>query len=197
MLSADQALAFRDKRYAVFFRLDTPEPIRLWSGRGEIALPADAVETTEGAIYNGIPLTGLPSLASLINGKAARTQFALSGAAVDAEVAALASREAHLVQGRTVRVGLLPLDSKWQPVGGVIWLHTGTADVVRTTRRPGADGGEERQIILEAGSRFTGRRQPKQVFYTPQDQSVIDAADRAFDNVARLNAGTQKTWPRG
>lgn len=196
MLDSAQKAAFKaaGKRLAVFFRMATPVPVRLWSGVGNFALSADAVELTEGAIYRGLGMVDLPAIEALINGKASRVDFGFSG--VDAEIAALADSEAPLVAGSVVRLGIVPLGSDWQAVGDVKWLFTGEADVPKV-KRDGSKDAPSHTVTVSVGSRFAGRRQARPMFYTPVDQALDAPTDKAFDNVAALNEGTEKKWPRG
>ncbi len=182
------------KRVAVFFRMDTPEKVRLWTGVGDFRLPADPVETTDQALYRGVGLVDLPAIDMAINGKATRIEFGFSG--VDEEIAQLADSEAPLVQARDVRLGILPLGQDWQPVWPVRWLFRGEADVPKS-RRSSSKSGVSYTVGVSVGSRFTGRRQGRELLYTPTDQALDASTDKAFDNVSALNEGTEKKWPRG
>ena len=196
IFSPEQIAALKrgGKRVAVFYRLDTPEKVRLWSGVGDFKLPADAVETTDQARYRGVGLVDLPSIDMAINGKASRVEFGFSG--VDEEIAQLADSEAPLVQGREVRLGILPLDEDWQPVWPVRRLFRGEADMPKS-KRASSKAGVSYTVSVSVGSRFTGRRQGREMLYTPTDQALDVSGDQAFDNVSALNEGTEKKWPRG
>lgn len=199
LFSDDQRTAMREagNRFALLFRLATPNPVRLWAGPGELAVPSDTVETVDGALYQGSgALPDLPTLESLINGTASRIELSLSAPDEDGRLAALAESEAVSARNRLAVFGLWPLDKDWQPVGAVRWIWRGvshgTASV--TDRRSAMN--QITTVSLTIGSRFTGRRQGKAFFWTPTDQALDAPGDRGFDNVAALSQGVEKKWPK-
>lgn len=199
LFSEAQRTALREanNRFVILFRLATPTPVRLWSGAGDLPVPADSVEPAP-ALYLGFgALPDLPGIEALINGRAQRMEFGLSAPDPDGSLAALAESEAVAARYKPVHIGLWPLDASWQPVGAVKWLWRGVAHgtSVETDRRNPAR--PTATVTVSAGSRFTGRRQAKAIHYTPADQALDAPADRGFDNVAALSEGVEKKWPKG
>jgi len=183
-------------RAVVFFYLETPDPVRIWSGGGDFAYPEDpyGVET-EGAIYRGIcELEGLPALDALINGIAQRVDFLLSG--VDAEVLALADEDAEDVRGSSVRIAVGFLDAQEQLVSAPLWLRSFEADMVVTNRDADAEGTTTRTIGISVGSMMTGRRRPQISFFTDAHQRRRSSDDRFCERVPLHSTTMVLTWPR-
>jgi hypothetical protein len=177
----------------VLFRLAMDTPVRLWSGFGDMEIPADLVETSGPAIYNGTgALANLPLVGQLINGAAERLTFTLSG--VDAQASALADAEAASVRFRAVRLGIMILGADLQPLSGVAWLWSGTADTPVIERENGP-GGAVRTISLSVGSVFTGRRRPPLGYYTDPDQKRRSPTDRFCERVSLYAEDTVRQWP--
>ena len=183
-------------RPAVFLRVASDPPIRLWVGAvRDLALPADAVETTDGAIYQSMGLlTGVPELNQLLNGEAERVEFELSGVAVTGEVAAIASTEAAAIRTADVNVGLAVFDANWQMVSPVAWLWDGESDSLMLERQGDAQN-PSRTLKLSVGSLMTGRRKPQIGYFTDADQRRRSADDTFFDQVRTYTVGTTKVWP--
>jgi hypothetical protein len=199
LFSDAQRTAMREagNRFALLFRLATPNPVRIWSGPGELPVPSDTVETVDGALYQGLgALPDLPTLESLFNGTASRIELSLSAPDEDGRLAALAESEAVSARNRQAVFGIWPFDRDWQPVGAVRWIRRGVSHGV-SINQDGTDPARPTSTVsISIGSRFTGRRQGKAFFWTPTDQSLDAPGDRGFDNVSALSEGVEKKWPK-
>lgn len=186
------------KRLGVLLRVGTSPAIRLWSGAvRDLAIPSGGAEPDDGAVYQSMGLlTGIPELGAALNGEAERVEFALSGAAVTGEVAALAQDSAAGIRGVSVDVGLVLFDDAWQLVPPVYWLWSGTADSIGVERSGDAQS-PTRTLKLSAGNVFTGRRRPSLGYFTDIDQKRRSADDAFFDQVAKYSRGTTKVWGLG
>jgi len=186
------------RRYAIFFRLASATPIRLWSGFGDFPMPEDAVETTDGAIYKGLSeLPNLPAIDALVNGRASRLDFTLSAPDPDGSLRDAADSDAVAVRFKAVRLGLWPLGADWAPVGPMRWIWRGTADQTRLNHNRADPLQPVTAMTLSVSSLFAGRRQQKASFWTPEDQALDAPNDTAFDQVALLSEGVEKKWPKG
>lgn len=189
-----EAMAAPGVDLAIFFRLDTVPPVRLWSGAGDFKVEADSIEEAP-ATYDGKGiLQGVPALGALVNGVAERVTFALSGIASD--IIQMADSEADAVCNKTVNIGLQPLDSSLQPIGPVLWFRTYQADVLAVDKACDKDGAISRSINLSVGSVFTARRRPLISNWTDADQKRRSADDSFCERTPRYSQGTILTWPR-
>jgi hypothetical protein len=179
-------------RAAIFLRVSTDPVIRLWSGVGKFDMPADNVETASDAIYDGFGLTGLPAVQQLINGVADRIDFMMTG--VPKESAFLAELESGDVRGSEANLGFVRMDAAWQPVGSILWMWHGIADVVRVTRQTNQNGGATRTIGLSVGTANTARKRANFDTYTPLSQRRKSPTDAACDLVPRYTQGSVKLW---
>jgi hypothetical protein len=187
------------KRLGVLLRIATsPDPIRLWSGQvRDLVIPSGGAETTANAVYQSHGQLGqLPNLGAALNGEAERIDFAMSGAAITGEIAALATDNAAEIRGVAVDVGLVLFDADWQLIDPVFWLWSGTADSL-TVERGGSADAPTRTLKLSAGNVFTGRKRQNLSFFTAIDQQRRSADDEFFSEVAKLQQGTTKVWGQG
>jgi hypothetical protein len=182
-------------RPIVFLRIATVPPVRVWGGVGDFPLPADTVETTDGAIYSGMgELSGLPILQQLINGKADRVDFTVAGAVLTPQMASLASAEAYLIRGASADVGIMVLGRDLQPASPVEWLATLECDVIGTALEGEADV-PIRSVTVSAASVTSGRRRSRSLQWTDPDQQRASPGDKFCAQVAAYNAGTTRVWP--
>lgn len=170
----------------VLIRIGTDPAARIWSGAGDLWIPADGIET-EDAIYlgGGELLDGLTDLEQLINGTADRIDINVSG--VTAATVKLALEEAAEVKGATVDIGVVEFDDWWQLVG-VTWAARYRADKLVIAR------GETRTITLSMGSDDTGRSRTMGAYWTDADQRRRSPDDLFFDHVSGINSGTSRTF---
>lgn len=180
-------------RPALFFRMATDPVVRVWSGAGDFAVPADLIET-EGGTYVGFgEILDFPALDQLVNGVATRVEFMLSG--VGETALRLADEDASQVRGKPVNIGMIELDQDWQPSSPMQWIWEGEADYLTMDSRLNADARIE-TVTLSVGSLFTGRRRPRFRHYTDQEQRRRSPDDRLCDRVNLYSQSYTKTWPR-
>jgi hypothetical protein len=176
----------------VLIRIGTTPPARIWSGIGDLQVPADGTETEDAARYlgGGELLDGLNDIEQLINGTAARIDINVSGVA--AATVKLALEEADEVKGATVDIGVAEFDDLWQLVG-VTWQAQYRADKLSITRQENT-----RVITLSMGSDDTGRSRTINAYWTHADQIRRSPTDLFFDHVSGINAGTSRIFgPNG
>jgi hypothetical protein len=185
------------KRRGVLLRVASDTPIRVWSGLvRNLPIPAGGLEL-DGGVYQAMgQLTGLPQLGNVLNGKAQRVVFKLSGAAVTAEIAAMAHGNAAAIRGKQVDVGIVLFDDAWQPMTPIFWRWSGTADRLSVIRGGSVDK-PTRELQLSCGSALTSRKRPNLSFFTPIDQARRSPDDTFFSEVPKLQAGTTKVWGIG
>lgn len=176
----------------ILFRLASTDPVRIWSGNGDILIGPDAVEPVA-IIYRGAgELLNMPAVLQLINGTAERVEFSISG--VTAKILALALSERDSVYGAEARIGTLALDADLQPDSPVLWEWRGIADVITLRIDPVKDGGHTRQLTLSVGSADTARSRPDLSYFTDADQRRRSSDDAIFDHVAGIAASTTRRF---
>ena len=182
-------------RRAILLRISTPEPVRLWSGFGDIDVEADGRFETEDATYTGLcELTGLEQLNALVNAKAQRVTFQLFGPGIDDEAWRLFQAAANDVRLKSVRIAELYFDADYQPAGPPVPAWRGLADVLRL-QQPEISNLATRTVELAVGTIGMMRRRPRHSFVTDIDQRRDHPTDRIFDRTQLINQGTQKAWP--
>jgi hypothetical protein len=179
-------------RESYLVRIDSDPPARLWGGVGDLAIPADAIEPTNGAIYfGGGGLITVPDFQQLINGTAERLDLGVSG--VSQETIALALEEAPTVKGALVHFGRATFDDNWQ-LTSVVWIGLFRADKIVTSRTSGDDGTPTRGISLSIGTEDTGRSNSPISLFTSADQAKRSPTDTFFDHVSGITAGTSRRF---
>lgn len=170
----------------ILVRIGVPSTARLWSGNGPLYLPADGIETTDGALYlgGGELLDGLTDVEQLLNGTAARLDLSVSGVA--RETVRLAKEE--FVDGSLVDIGVIEFDGLWQPFPAV-WTAQYRADKLDISHT-----GTQRTITLSMGSDDTGRSTSPQLYWTPTAQARVSPTDRIFDRVPGYNSGSSRPF---
>lgn len=177
-------------RPIVLVRIATDPVARAWSGVGDLALAADDVETTDGAIYRGVgALLDLPAVEILTGMSAARVTLAVSG--LSAEVLAMIESEAADIEGRAANFGIGLLNRRQQLVAPVFWKLTGEveeilSDETRLTRSAGI------QIAYGA----TDRRTPQYGYWSPAHQEALYPGDLGCSRTPLYDAGRDIVWPR-
>lgn len=172
-------------------RIDSATPARFWQGLGDIAIPADAVEPDDGAIYSGAgEIISLPDFQMLINGVAERLPAGLSG--VSQEVVAMAIEEAEEVKGADMHFGRIVLDDAYQLIS-VTWTGLFRVDKLTTDRQNDGDD-VTRSISLSIGTESTGRSNSPIALFTPADQAKRSPSDLMFNLVPSIQAGTSRRF---
>lgn len=188
----DQALASSAPRIGIFLRFGFASPVRLWLGIGNITATIDATDGS-GATYSGIgEVVGLPALQQLINAKAERVEFRLSG--VSQSAVSMATTEADDVKGIALNVGVGVFGADWQLVQEPTWVRRLIIDYLSTSTES-TEAGQVRTVSVSARSAFTGRRRPTLSFYTDAEQRQRSADDRFCERASLYSSETIKAWP--
>lgn len=176
-------------RESYLVRIAAVPVARIWSGIGNLTIPADAVESAP-ATYSGAgELLEVPNFQMLINGVAERLEFSVSG--VSAEVLALAVQESESTKGASVHLGRADFDADWQLIG-VEWEAIFRADFITVKRGGGAS--PTRTISLSVGTADTGRSYAPSAFFTDAEQRLRSPTDRAFEYVSGITQGTTRRF---
>lgn len=192
-----EALEGGAQRIGLFFRLDTPTPLRLWLGIGDIEPGVDAIDDVTGATYSGFgEISQIPEIARLINGEAERVTFELSGVS-DAVVAAATVEDAPAVKGCDVAVGFALFDKDWSLLGSIHWMARYTADFLAIEERLTEDPTQPvvRVVQLSVGSAMTGRWRPPYAYYVDQDQQAESSGDLFCERTPQYAEQVTKVWP--
>lgn len=164
-------------------RIASDPPARIWSGAGDLEIPADIVEA-EPAIYLGAgEMLNAPDFQHLINGVAERLEFSMSG--VSEETMRLALEDAPSTKGAAVHLGRVDFDQDWQIIG-VEWEAVFRADFVAVDSKD-TSGTRVRTITLSVGSGDTGRSYAPLSFFTDTDQRQRSPTDAIFSHVAGIS----------
>lgn len=179
-----------------FLRIDSaPQPVRAMTGIGRRRIPADAVETTDGAAYLGVGgMSNLPELASLFAGESQTIELHLGG--VDARTVALVDAAQDALQGAAAWFGYAFLDSRRRLVTPVYWDFEGEVESVDWSDEPGSgDAHRSRSVAVRLVGDMLDRRTRDLQTVSPVDQALRDALDQAFQHVPNLEAGATADWP--
>jgi hypothetical protein len=169
----------------ILFRLEANPPAYLWSGTGDLPVPADALAGA--TTYRGAgALLDVPEVKQLINGVADRIEVSVSG--VDMQTQRYAAEDADSVPGSTVRFGTLVMDEFNQIAGMVDWEWEGVADVVGVDRTADENGGVVRSVSLSIGAGDTGRSKSDLTFFTDADQRRRSPDDAFFSHIGQISA---------
>lgn len=178
-------------RESFIFRIETDSPAMLWTGHGDLLVPADGLvlDVPEIALGGG-GIVGVPDLEQLINGVAQRLEITLSG--VSDEALVYAQEEAAQVPGAPVWIGRISFDEDWQPVGSVEWEWNGEGRALTVDRQDGDP--PQRTVTLRVASGDTTRSRAPMSFFTDADQRRKHPTDSFFSHVGQINAGTSRRW---
>lgn len=180
-------------RESFVFYIETDEPALLWTGHGDLLLPADEVLDAPAIALGGGSIINLPDLQELINGAAQRLEISVSG--VDEATLVFALEEAAQIPGAPVWIGRVTFDEDWQQ-GAVEWEWSGEGRGIFVTGEDGEDG-RVRTITLKVASGDTTRSRAPFSFFTDSDQRRDFPTDAFFSNVGRINSGTSRRWGPG
>jgi len=177
-------------RESFAIRIDTADVFRLWSGHGNVEVPADIVEN-EPAIYLGAgDLLNAPDFEQSINYTAERLDIQLSGAST--RMIALALEEAGTIRNAKVHFATMRFDENWQLVE-IEYEAVFRADKITVDSQDGDDG-RTRTIILSVGTEDTNRSRAPGSYFTDQDQRRRSPTDAIFSNVSGINQGTSRLF---
>jgi hypothetical protein len=193
---SDDAYVADTRSFAIFFLLKCGEPeqhLRATSVWGDFEVAADAIDTT-GGIYRALPMpTGLQELSQAINGTFQGVEFALSGVGITSDFLQLATIDRDLVNGAAIHVGLMDLDDRQQPIGGVDWLFEAQAGWPKV-QRSGSGARAIRTMSLPATAAFKDRHLAPIAYLTPQGQRSRSPTDAFCDNTPAYSAISTITW---
>ncbi len=171
----DAALDAAEIRPVLLVEIETSAgPARAWTGLGDLVW-GDKTFLGVGT------LGGVTGLEEASDGRASGVSYNLSG--VDDAMIALAL--SGLSQSGNVYLWFAALDAAGQLIGAPRRLKRGFVDVPEIQ-----DDGETATIRLNTESRAIDQRRPRVLYYTPEDQALIDEGDKGFDFVAGLQDAT-------
>jgi len=182
-------------RIAIFWRLETDPVIRLWLGIGEIKPGVNVYDGPDETYLGFGEVQAVPPYNQLINGRAVRVDFTVSG--VSGKLLQMASSGApDMVKGRRMSVGIGIMDAEWQLLGPVKWCANYEADYLAISQTADEGSGSVvRALTLSCGSIMTGRRRPSFSYFTNQDQQARVPGDRFCERTPIYASGFQKAWP--
>jgi hypothetical protein len=178
-------------RESIIARVDCDPPALVWSGLGNLLLPADAVLTEPAIALGGGELINVPDFQQLIGGTAERLELTFSG--VDAETIRLAIEDAPSVRGARVDIGTIQFDGDWQ-ILAVEWENVFEARSLTVSRPQRSGDSIIRTITLAIVQGATTRSRAKLAFFTDADQRRRSADDAIFSHVAGINGGTSRRF---
>jgi hypothetical protein len=180
---------------AVFFRLGSTPPLRIWCGINDIGIGIDDVDVAGSTYLGAGQLLNVPDLEVLINGIADRIHFFLPGVTVDA--ANKVAAEAPEVLGLDVHVGIALINDRYQPVTQITPVWQGKADMWSMRQDPIANPTEAvtRTLVLSVGTGPTGRSRPRRTTYSTAQQKLVYPTDDFCNRVTRYTRQYEVKWP--
>lgn len=178
-------------RRSIIVRIDTTPACLIWSGIGDLNIPADSIVPADDTAIGGDTLLNFPDFQQLIGGTAERLEFTVSG--IDAESARLAVADAAEVPGARVDVGTIYFDDDWQ-IESVSWDAQFEARSLAVSRPQMHNGKTVRSITLTIVQGSTTRALAPNAYFTDADQRRHSATDAIFTFVGKINAGTSRRF---
>lgn len=179
-------------RPAVVMRIDTPVPMRVWTGSHPMRLAVDAVEPITDNIYIGAGFSDIPVLTRMLNGDAGEYTLSISG--LTDEAVALADAPEGF-SGSLVHIGEFKFDAAWQPLDAVDWVTTLEAETVGVSTDTDADGNRTNIVFMTVSSALTDQSSAPNIFWSEIEQRETSPTDRAFDYVNRYSLGSRRQFP--
>jgi hypothetical protein len=170
--------------------IDTPDPAALWTGHGYLLLPADGILPEPTAFVGAGSIISLPDVEDVINGKAQRLEFVVSG--VSNETLALAASDAEDVPGAAFNVARVEFNEDWS-VAAVTWELEAECQKLSISSEPGEDG-RVRSVTLTVGIGEVTRTRAPASYFTDADQQRKYPGDTVFSGVAKMTVGTSRRW---
>jgi len=178
-------------RESFAIRIETDPVARIWSGFGNLEVPADIVEA-EPAIYLGAgELLNAPDFDQGINYTAERIEIQLSGAS--SRMVALALEDAATIRGARVHFVSLRFDDEWQ-LEEVEYEAVFRADKITVSSQDEENGSRTRTITLSIGTEDTNRSRAPLAYFTDQDQRRRSPTDAIFSHVSGIYQGTSRKF---
>lgn len=171
-------------RQSYIFELDTPDPVYMWTGNGQLE--------HDGKVYlGGGGIINLPDIRQLINGAADRLDISISG--VNDEAIRLIDEDRITIPQSDARIGRIHFDTDWQVTGDIEWLWYGVADHIRMNSANGQNG-RIRTVSIGFASADTRRSNPQIAFFTDADQRKRSPDDAFFSHVGQISAGITREF---
>lgn len=192
-LSVVEALR-TDSQLAIFLKVDTVPPLRLYFGVRDIPIGFDSVDPDGTKYLGGGQLNGIPALQTLVNGSSAAIDFTLSG--IDPATGAKMIDSLPPVRGALVQVGITTLDQYFQPMTKIIPIWTGVASHLKELRSPARAG--ETQTISISLATVAGentRSRAAKVLWSDAMQKSLYPTDDFCNGTGRMARGIQPPWP--
>ncbi|AIT81593.1 hypothetical protein [Novosphingobium pentaromativorans] len=179
-------------RESVVVRIDCDPPALLWSGIGNLLMPADDVIPADAIALGGGELVSVPDFQQLIGGTAERLDFTVSG--VSDETVRFAIDDAATVRGARVDIGTIRFDNDWQ-LASVTWEQVFEARSLSVSRpQSDSSGNLTRSITLTIVQGSTTRSRAKIAFFTDSDQRRRSSDDAIFSHVGGITLGTSRRF---
>lgn len=196
-VSAEMASAFRNSgNRALFFRLGTDPALHLTVGFNDLPIGMETIDP-EGTVYRGAGLLQtIPEFEVLINGIADEVAFGFSG--VSQEFLSKLYADAPPVLGAVAKIGVAPLDDRYQPMSAILPLWTGTADFwgFQQEVEPDDEKALKRTIKLVTIGGESSRSGQTLATYENVQQQLLHPGDRFCDRVSRYVQTFVVSWPR-
>lgn len=173
---------------------------RLTSSNIGVYLPADDIETVNGAYYTCFPGLGpIPALKQTINGVSDEVSFTLPG--VPSDLADMFDMEADLAEGAEVFIGRITYDHKLQMIGGAAWIWNGEAGEFGARDNGGSmEDGElssgSQTLSLKVGTQQTTRSAAQLYSWSDAQHRAGHPTDAFFSEIGGLEQGTVKVFPK-
>ncbi len=171
-------------------RIDCADPARIWTGFGDLIVPADIVESEPVLYIGGGELLSAPDFEHPFNGQAERLDIRLSG--VSTRVVQLAQEQAASVKGAKVHFVRFYFDEYWQ-LSDVEYEAVFRADKLSFSSEDTEDG-RSRILTLSIATDDTNRNRAPQSFFTDQDQRRRSPTDAIFSHVSGITQGVLRRF---
>lgn len=180
-------------RESIVVRIACDPPAMLWSGVGNLLLPADEVIPSPEIALGGSELIDFPDFQQLAAGTTERLEVIVSG--VDEETVRLALDDAPSVRNAVVNQGIAKFDNDWQLIE-VEWESTYEARSLNISRPVATDGKPVRTISLVIVAGDSSRSRAPAAYFTDPDQRRRPGSedDTIFLNVGRISSGTSRRF---
>lgn len=177
-------------RESYVFHVAGDDPATLWSGHGDLLLPADDVLEAPTLASGGPELVSLPDIEMVLNGTAQRFDISVSG--VSDRALQVAVENALTLSGSRAFIGRVTFDSDWQQMP-VVWEWEGEVRKVGV-QGDATEDGRARSITITLAHGDTTRSRAPAAYFTDADQRRDYPTDAVFSNVAGINSGTSRRW---
>lgn len=189
----------RSHLLGIFLHISTIPPTRVWFGVNDIPAGIEGVDpTTQETYIGGGWLREIPNLEIVLNGRAERADFLLSGIKPGDTAQVDFDDLTASIRGKKFRIGITTLDNYYQPMSSIIPLISGTVSHP-TESSPTVSGRESPSVTLglSVGFGSTTRDRASQVLWSTPHHKAKFPTDRFCDQTSRLERGANPSWPRG